>query len=47
MIIKKKNSSKNMRKKGRKLSMIAFRIMRKNKAEKMIRKERWINAYKL
>ena len=29
-----------MRKKGRKLSMIAFRIMRKNKSEKMIRKER-------
>ena len=47
MIIKKKNSSKNMRKKGRKLSMIVFRIMRKNKSEKMIRKERWINAYKL
>ena len=46
MIIKK-NSSKNMRKKERKLSKIAFRIMRKNKSEKMIRKERWINAYKL
>ena len=31
----------------RKLSMIALGMMRKNKFEKMIRKERWINVYKL
>ena len=34
-------------KEERKLSMIALGMMRKNKFEKMIRKERWINVYKL
>ena len=35
-----------MRKKESKLSVIALGMMRKNKLEKMIRKERWINVYK-
>ena len=43
----KKNSLKNMRKKEQKLSVIALGMMRNNKLEKMIRKERWINVYKL
>ena len=45
MIMKK--NRKNTRKKERKLGVIALRMMRKNKLEKMIRKERWINGYKL
>ena len=36
-----------MGKKQRKLSVIALGMMRKNKLEKMIRKERWINVHKL
>ena len=36
-----------MRKKEQKLSMIALEMMRNNKLEKMIRKERRINVYKL
>ena len=35
------------KKKERTLFMIAFGVMRKNKSEKKIRKERWINVYKL
>ena len=45
MIMKK--NRKNTRKKERKLGVIALMMMRKNKLEKMIRKERWINVYKL
>ena len=36
-----------MRKKERKLSVISLGMIRKNKLGKMIRKERWINVYKL
>ena len=36
-----------MRKKERKLCVIASRMIRKNKLEKIIKKERWIDVHKL
>ena len=42
-----KEQLRKYEKEERKLSMIAMGMMRKNKFEKMIRKERWINVYKL
>ena len=42
-----KEQLRKYEKEERKLSMIALGMMRKNKFEKMIRKERWINVYKL
>ena len=36
-----------MRKKERKLCVIASRMMRKNKLGKIIKKERWIDVHKL
>ena len=46
-VIMKKGSFENMRKKERKVCRIALGMMRKKNLEKMIRKERWINIYKL
>ena len=42
-----KEQLRKYEKEERKLSMIALGMMRKNRFEKMIRKERWINVYKL
>ena len=42
-----KEQLRKYEKEERKLSMVALGMMRKNKFEKMIRKERWINVYKL
>ena len=44
------NRKKHLKKednKSKKLNVLALVITRKNKLEKMIRKERWINVYKL
>ena len=43
----KNKSWENMRKKERKLCLIASRMIRKNKLEKIIKKERWIDVHKL
>ena len=44
---KKENLKKEDNKREKKLSVIALGMTRKNKLGKMIRKERWINVYKL
>ena len=44
---KKENLKKEDNKRKKKLSVIALGMTRKNKLGKMIRKERWINVYKL